>query len=153
MKQFVTIMLLGSAALYAADESGFVYWPSGELKGYEKKLAAKVGATKVATEQLNNFGNHLTMVAHREGAGEAELHEKMADFFVVQSGEATLVYGGTVDQGKTTTPGEIRGPSIKSGAKKKLATGDMVHIPAGMPHQLLVDNGKQFTYFVIKVSK
>jgi quercetin dioxygenase-like cupin family protein len=33
-----------------------------------------------------------------------------------------------------------------------LSTGDIVHIPAGTPHQLLLDKGKPFTYFVVKVT-
>ena len=49
---------------------------------------------KVASERLATFGNHLTMIAHREADGEAEMHETQADFFFVQSGTATLVYGG-----------------------------------------------------------
>ena len=77
----------------------------------------------------------------------------MADFFVVESGEATLVVGGQVVGGKTTAPNEIRGPKINGGERRKLAAGDIVHIPVKAPHQLLVENGKQFTYFVIKVQK
>jgi mannose-6-phosphate isomerase-like protein (cupin superfamily) len=91
------------------------------------------------------------MIAHREGDGEAELHEREADFFVVQSGAATLIVGGEMVNGKTTAPNEVRGPSIKGGEKKALAAGDVVHIPPKVPHQLLVPAGKEFTYFVIKV--
>ena len=91
------------------------------------------------------------MIAHREGDGQAELHEKQADLFVVASGEATLVYGGEVVSPKTTEPNEVRGPSIKGGEKKALAAGDVVHIPAKVPHQLLLPAGKEFTYFVLKV--
>ena len=54
---------------------------------------------------------------------------------------------------KTETPGEVRGPSIKDGVKKNLSAGDIVHIPAGMPHQFFVEPGKQITYFVVKVNK
>jgi quercetin dioxygenase-like cupin family protein len=52
----------------------------------------------------------------------------------------------------TTKAGEIRGSSIAGGERHNLGVGDIVHIPAGTPHQLLVENGKPFTYFVIKVS-
>ena len=103
------------------------------------------------TERIASYPNHYALMAHREGDGEAELHEKMADLFVVQSGEGTLVVGGTVPGGKTTAPGEIRGPSIQGGEHKKLGPGDVVHIPANVPHQVLVAPGKQFTYFVMKV--
>ena len=41
----------------------------------------------------------------------------------------------------------------RAASATKLAAGDAVHIPANTPHQLLVENGKQFTYFVIKVQK
>jgi mannose-6-phosphate isomerase-like protein (cupin superfamily) len=144
-------ILVTLVPMFAADPSGFVLWKSGDLKGYEKKLAPKMSEKKVATEQLNNFGNHTTMIAHREGDGEAEVHDKMADLFVVQSGEATLIIGGTVPESKVISPGETRGPSISGGEKKKLGPGDVVHIPATVPHQLLVAPGKQVTYFVMKV--
>ena len=150
MKNILFLFVLG-AAVFAADPAGFNLWTAAELKGYEKSLAPKMSAGKVAAEPLVKYGNHLTMIAHREGDGEAEFHAKQADFLVVQSGEATLVVGGEVVNGKTTAPDEIRGPSIKNGSKKPLHVGDVVHIPAKTPHQLLVKTGTQFTYFVIKV--
>ncbi|MBI1788338.1 MAG: hypothetical protein HYR60_12425 [Acidobacteria bacterium] len=137
--------------LIAADPAGFALWSGRQLKGYEKTLAAKVNEKKMASEQFGKFGNHSFMIAHREGPGEAELHETQADVFVVQSGEATLVVGGAVVDPKTTAPNEVRGPSINGGEKKKLGAGDVVHIPAKTAHQLLVDAGKQFTYMVVKV--
>lgn len=33
----------------------------------------------------------------------------------------------------------------------KLSAGDIVRVPPKAPHQLLLDNVKNFTYFVIKV--
>lgn len=152
MKMMVVAMALVTAApLMAAAPEGFVVWPASELKAYGRKLAPKMNAGKVAAERLATFGNHLAMIAHREGDGEAELHETQADVFVVQAGEATLVVGGDMVGGKTTAPGEIRGPSIKGGMRQPIATGDIVHIPARIPHQLLVAPGKEFTYFVVKV--
>lgn len=152
MKKKVLAAALATAVpLMAAEPAGFVVWPGAELKGYGRKLAPKMNAGKLASERLASFGNHLAMIAHREADGEAELHEGQADFFVVQGGEATLVVGGDVVGGKTTAPGEIRGPSIKGGDRRKLAVGDIVHIPARTAHRLLVAPGKEFTYFVIKV--
>jgi mannose-6-phosphate isomerase-like protein (cupin superfamily) len=145
--------LLTTAAppLLAAEPAGVAVWPAAELKAYGRKLAPKMNERKYAGERLGTYGNHYTMIAHREGDGEAELHEREADVFVVESGAATLVVGGEMVNGKTTTAGEVRGPSIKGGEKKPLATGDIVHIPARVPHQLLVPAGTEFTYFVIKV--
>jgi mannose-6-phosphate isomerase-like protein (cupin superfamily) len=135
--------------LIAADPAGFAIWSSSDLKGLSEKLAAKGG--KFASQQLEKFGNHYTMLAHREANGEAELHETEADLFVVESGKATLIVGGKMIGGKTTAANEVRGPSIEGGMKKTLAAGDIVHIPAKTPHQLLLDGSKEFTYFVMKV--
>ena len=95
--------LLGTAAILCpAEPAGFVHWNSKDLKGFEQKLKPKMNNLKTSSEQLGAWGNHTAMVAHREADGEAEVHETMTDFFVVESGEATLVVGGQVVGGKTT---------------------------------------------------
>ena len=43
--------------------------------------------------------------------------------------------------------------SIKGGTEKKLAAGDVATIPAKVPHQVKLDAGKAFTYFVVKVTQ
>jgi len=140
-----------AAGLTAADPAGFAQWKGSELKEAGRKLAPKINQQKVATEVLSNWGNHNLMVAHREGSGEAELHETQADVFIVQSGEASLVVGGTVVDPKTTAPHEVRGPSIKDGVTKQLGPGDVVHIAAKTPHQLVLAPRKQITYAVVKI--
>jgi mannose-6-phosphate isomerase-like protein (cupin superfamily) len=75
----------------------------------------------------------------------------MADLFVVTSGETTMTVGGIIVDPVNTSAGEIRGKSINGGVTKKLAAGDVVHIPAKMPHRLSVDAGKVCTYLVFKV--
>jgi mannose-6-phosphate isomerase-like protein (cupin superfamily) len=152
MRAFAIAILTAAAALPAGSgPAGFELWKSGDLQAFEQKLSPKMNAQKVATQPLGSYGNHNFLMAHREGSGEAELHETQADVMVVESGEATLVVGGTVVDPKTTAPHEIRGPSIKGGEKKSLAAGDVVHIPVKVPHQMLVESGKQITYFVVKI--
>ena len=153
MKTWIALFVFAACALPAGGPAGFEIWTGAQLRGFTKSLAPKMNAQKVATQQLAKWGNHLFMVAHREGPGEAELHEKQADVFIVQSGEATLKVGGTVANPKNTAPGEIRGPSITGGEDKKLGAGDVVHIPAKIAHQLLVDSGKQFTYAIVKIDE
>ncbi len=145
------LIFLVPGLMLAADPTGFAIWKSAELKGYEKTLAPKIDAKKVATAPLAQYGNHLTMIAHREGSGEAELHETMADIFVIESGSGTVVVGGKIPNGKNTAAGEIRGPGIEGGTRHPVAAGDILHIPAKVPHQMLLDSGHQVTYFVVKV--
>ena len=148
----VTLFLI--PAVFAADPAGFAIWKTTDLKAIEKKLAPKAAANagKVASQPLADYGDHTTQVAHREGSGTAELHEKWADIFIIHSGEATILIGGMIEDGKVTAPGEIRGPSLSGGAPHPVSAGDIVHIPANTPHQMLVNSGKQVTYFVVKVA-
>ena len=65
------------------------------------------------------------------------------------SGKGTLLVGGTTVGGHTTAPGEIRGPSLNGGTRHPMAAGDVFHIPANVPHQMLVP--KSLVIQVVKV--
>jgi hypothetical protein len=140
--------------LVAAEPAGYKHWTPAELKERTKALSPKIDAHKIATERLANFGNYHALAVRREGGGQAELHEHWADLFVVQSGSATLLVGGTIPNGKTTAPGEIRGSTIQGGDPQRLSPGDIVHIPAKTPHQFLFDPGTtEFDAFVLKIKQ
>ena len=93
------------------------------------------------------------MLGRRDTSGVNERHEDATDIFVVQRGRARLLYGGTADGERVTAPGEWRGGTIRNGTERELAQGDIVVIPAGVPHQLLLATGESFYYFVFKVAK
>ena len=106
---------------------------------------------KVATESLGGWGNHSMSVVHREGSGEAELHETQSDILFIRSGEAAIVIGGTIPNGRTTTAHEIRGPKIEGGEKQPLHPGDVLHISPRTPHQMILEPGQQLDYYAVKV--
>ncbi len=93
------------------------------------------------------------MLAFREKSGGGELHQNFADMFVILDGRATVVTGGSVVDQKIVGPGEIRGKSVEGGTREEVKAGDVVHIPAGMPHQTLVADGDTVTYFVVKAEE
>jgi mannose-6-phosphate isomerase-like protein (cupin superfamily) len=92
-----------------------------------------------------------TLVAFRDRDGKGEQHQQLGDVFFVLQGTATLVTGGTISSPATTAPGEIRGASVQDGTRRKLQEGDVVHISANVPHQMLLDSGSSITYFVVKI--
>ena len=149
MKPLALALLLAGFALPAGDPPGFYLWKSAELKAFSKSLVPKMSDKKLASQPIANYGNYSFMVAHREAPGEAEYHATQADILVVQTGEATLVVGGEMVDGKTTAPNEIRGKSIDGGVRKSMAAGDVFHIPAKVPHQMLVP--KSLVIQVVKV--
>lgn len=143
---FVSITM---ALMAAGDPQGFAVWT--DLKARGAALAGKMDASKTASEKLADYGAYNLQLAHREASGGAELHEKFADIFVIQSGEATVVVGGKIEGSHQTDPGEIRGLSVTGGERHRVTAGDAVHIPANTPHQMLLEPGRHVTYFVVKV--
>jgi mannose-6-phosphate isomerase-like protein (cupin superfamily) len=148
----IVIAFAAVMAFAAQDGSTGVHvWKSTDLAAKGKVLAQKLDAQKSANEVLGTEGNRRFMVAHREGSGLAEWHEKEADVMFFSAGNITMIYGGTIVDEKTTAPGERRGTSIKGGTEVKLGAGDVLHIPAKVPHQMILAPGAQVTYFVTKV--
>jgi len=130
------------------------HWPAAillERAAYLRKLA-RCGDGQ-ASETLKEYPQHATMLSFRARDGVAELHENFADLFFVVDGRATLVTGGTVVGAETIAPGEIRGASIEGGQRRELRAGDVAHVPAGVPHQMLVPGEKTLTSFVVKIEQ
>jgi mannose-6-phosphate isomerase-like protein (cupin superfamily) len=109
--------------------------------------------TLSASEILSDLGNHKFEILRRDGSGAGELHQNWTDVFIVQSGEATILYGGTVEDAKDTGNGEIRGPRHVGGKSQKVAAGDVLVMPPGVAHQTIVEPGKLFFVLIVKVQR
>jgi len=106
-----------------------------------------------ASETLDKYPHHYTMLAFRNRNGSGELHENYADLFYILDGKATVVTGGSLVDRHASAPGEVRGSAVDGGSRQDVQAGDVVHIPAGTPHQMLVPEGSTVTYFVVKVQE
>jgi mannose-6-phosphate isomerase-like protein (cupin superfamily) len=151
MKAFCIALLTAlftSIIAAAASSSVDVYSPQ-QLSAMSARLAQK--KTGFASQSLENYGNHHTMLAFREQTGSAEVHETEADIFIATKGSASIVTGGKLVAGHQTDPHELRGTSVQGGERHELQPGAVLHIPAGVPHQLIIHKGTPFTYFVVKV--
>jgi mannose-6-phosphate isomerase-like protein (cupin superfamily) len=71
------------------------------------------------------------------------LHDDTAESYVVISGSATLITGGTIVNGKRSATGDevttiLNGPSCSGTmvgyTSRKIKTGDVIIIPEGVPH-------------------
>jgi mannose-6-phosphate isomerase-like protein (cupin superfamily) len=114
--------------LFAAYPQGLTVWKASDLKSFDKSPSLKLDSHKAAMEELSKVGDYQSLIVHREGDGEVEVH-KDALLLIFVSGEATLSAGGE---------------------RKTVAEGDVVLIPANLPHQVLVAAGKRVTYLVIR---
>ena len=104
------------------SKSEVIYWPASTLGGYSATLKTRQTEKKTqsASEILSDLGNHKFEILRRDGSGAGELHQNWTDIFIVQNGEATILYGGSIEDAKDTGNGEIRGP----GYRREIAKGD-----------------------------
>lgn len=98
-------------------------------------------------------GAYTIIEIRRTAHGEAEVHAQWDDVMMIQQGAATLQSGGEVRGARQTAPGELRGGEIVGGTRREVAPGDVVTVPAGVPHQMLVGQGQSVTYLVVKVRR
>lgn len=145
------IILIASAAL-AAIPAGYSHWTAARIDQLSAGLPAKMNqSVKVSTAPLGGWGNHSMSLVHREGSGEAELHETQSDILFIRAGDAAIVVGGTISHPRRTTAHEIRGSSIEGGEMQPLHPGDVLHIPPRTPHQMILEPGQKLDYYAVKV--
>ena len=155
-KLLLACMLAALPILFAAPQTsvpdGFEHWTNSALQPVVQHLSVQAAADphRFAVQQLADFPNESFLLVHREADGPPEWHETQIDIFFVQSGSATLVLGGTYVNGETVAPHEKRNGTIEGGTRQKLNAGDVVRIPARVPHQLLLEGAREFTYLVVK---
>jgi mannose-6-phosphate isomerase-like protein (cupin superfamily) len=80
----------------------------------------------------------------------AEQHEGATDVYFVVAGSGTVTVGGELESKRISRPGEYTGP-IRGGRPFKLQAGDILDIPANMPHATVPDAGGM-TYVLMKVN-
>lgn len=93
----------------------------------------KVASTMVKGGQIIS-DNGLIVLANRAVQRDAELHEKTNHVFIIVDGEATFVTGGKLMNPRNTAPGQTRAEGIEGGDVHHLSKGDVITIPANMPH-------------------
>jgi mannose-6-phosphate isomerase-like protein (cupin superfamily) len=127
------------------------------------------GAPSAATNPQPNIRvvdaggyNVAVGVIHRPQTppGVAAVHYKVSEIYHVTDGAGTLVTGGTMVNAKRRPadalsvkledgPGES-GTAIQGGVTRRIKAGDVVVIPAGVPHWFSEIEGS-ITYIVVRV--
>ncbi len=129
-------------------------WQRGELLAMAAELMPRATAEGgAAGKRLGEFERHYTELAFRVASGIGELHHDWADTFFILQGGAEIVTGGALVGPHTVAPGEERGTAITGAARRRVAAGDVVHIPAGLPHQMILGQGETICYFVLKIQQ
>lgn len=145
------LALLVLGPVFGADQSSFGHWTQAEIDHREAALKQHVAADHSSRETLADYGAHRFRLLYRDADGFPEQHDKLVDVVMVKSGEGTLIMGGTMkDKKGSAATGEYTGSKLEGGVVHPLVTGDIVHIPAGIPHSFGVSAGKHITYVLLK---
>lgn len=154
MKALVTGMVVAALVAIpraADDPPQFGMWTASELKTHERDLSGRIGADHSARETLADYGDHRFRMLYRDADGNPEEHARVVDVVFVQGGRGTLVLGGTmIGRRAGGGDGEFVGTRLEGGSTHPLAPGDIVHIPATIPHSFLVPKGEHLSYVLLK---
>lgn len=121
--------------------------PAAEAVLYRR---AEVEARFATGGLLLDAGAWKLDAGRRTGPGEVELHARTVDLMHVVQGTATVVSGGELVDPREVAPGEVRAPETRGGVAHELDEGDVLAIPAGVPHRF-VRASDPFLYLVVKV--
>ncbi len=98
---------------------------------------------------FDHSDKYMVHASRRNKSGMAEIHTEDADIVYVLDGTATLVTGGKAVDAKMTAAGEFRGSEIEGGDTRELKKGDVIIVPAGVPHWFK-EVSDPFLYYVVK---
>ena len=149
----VAVAAFVTLPLAAADSPGFAIWTAADLKVHDQALSQHVADDHSSRETLADYGDHRFRMLYRDANGNPEQHDNIIDIVMVQSGEGELQLGGTMIGRRSTTAGEYVGTRLDGGERYPIGPGDIVHIPAGIPHSFLVPQGRHITYVLLKIPK
>jgi len=148
MRRIFTAVLIGGAVLATAamaqGDGSYMVVPKASQK-------FKDGPGGLYSQDLLlDHKNAQANITTRNKSGQVEQHAAWEDHIFVLDGEATMVLGGTIENGKTTGPGETRGDASKGGKSFTVHAGDYVYVPINTPHQMQIAAGKSIKYAVVK---
>ena len=153
MRKLVSTIFVGviSSGIFAAGDSHSTDSGFGTYLSAHELAAKEVHGSGPAFEVPGTAG-YKVLVIERTTTGDAEVHMEWNDIFVVQHGHAKVLVGGQIKGNHETTPAEWRGGEMTGAKEYSLAEGDMLLIPAGLPHKVVVTDGA-FTYLAVKTRK
>jgi len=105
-----------------------------------------------AAESGVTYVDHEKVTAALAKGGPLVTAQDLTDVIYVVEGEAAFVTGGTMIGGKVTKAGQSLGTDIKGGDSHHLGKGDVIVVPAGVPHWFK-EVPRPVSYYVVKVLK
>jgi mannose-6-phosphate isomerase-like protein (cupin superfamily) len=149
---FIAIFAALAVPALAQSSSQAQVFSSKDVQAQLAHLAEQAKASGSAGATLGDYSTHSIKLSTRSKSGGAEVHVHYDDVMIVEKGTATLITGGKLVNPQTHDDGETTGTGIVAGQVQTISTGDIVHVPAGTPHQLML-RSSDYRALVIKVKE
>ena len=141
--------LFAASAHASGDRFGVTFVAGGTARGQIEKMPASEG---IALIDYARNASHSVLLVRPTQPGHAEVHTALTDVWYVIDGAGTLITGGRPVDAKTIAPGEVRGDGASGGIARHIGKGDIIDIPAGVPHWVSKVDGKELVYLTVKVA-
>jgi mannose-6-phosphate isomerase-like protein (cupin superfamily) len=151
-KRVLSLALLLALPAAAQDAAKVVFVPAKQIDAdIHKAPANEMGESEI--NLIERTPDHAGILLRRTAPGKAEVHETETDVWYVIDGGADFVTGGSLIGGAQISPGQIRGSGINGGEERRIAKGDFIRVPAGVPHWVKKIDGKEIVYIVLKFTR
>lgn len=105
-----------------------------------------------AWQPLVRDGETIAALEYWKAPGRPAVHPDQAEYAIVVAGAGTLISGGTLADAKVVKPDLTEGARIVGGRTRTLRAGDVMLIPAGVPHWFGI-TGDRLVLLGIKLPK
>ena len=95
-----------------------------------------------AWQPLVRDGETVAALEYWKTPGKPAVHPDQAEYAIVIAGAGTLISGGTLEAAKPVKPDLTEGDRIVGGTTRKVHPGDVMLIPAGVPHWFGITGGR-----------
>jgi mannose-6-phosphate isomerase-like protein (cupin superfamily) len=161
IKRIITLLVFAnclSTAAYGQAEAtaqapDYAFWSAMVVEEVADRLEASLGDKTLVWETVGNYDGHSVYLVLRGKTGNAEIHETESDVQISVRGRAISVIGGELVDAEQLPRKQIRGSAIQGGTQQELEPGDLMHIPPGLPHHLLIDASEPYMYLLIKIDE
>lgn len=118
------------------------------IREYAARTRTFGGTVAIARDQQTAY-----MLVRRTAESEVEEHSRWDDVLIVRSGSGAVLFGAAARGARVVAPGELRGGTLTDRASRVVRVGDVLRIPAGVPHAFLPADGQPWELMIVKVRR
>ena len=142
-RMLLTLLAFGSTAAIAQTTDLTAFASGADVT---TQVAAMAKAMKpgqgFAWQPLVRDGETVAALEYWKTPGRPAVHPDQAEYAIVIAGAGTLISGGTLEAAKPVKPDLTEGDRIIGGTTRTLKPGDVMLIPAGVPHWFGITGGR-----------